>query len=580
MSAKENALKALKSNRTVVLGPPGTGKTTTMMSIIEELMARGVSIQDIAFLSFSRKAVREAKERAVAKFGLDAEKDLPLFRTLHSFSFKLTRSGDLMDGKQWRKFCEEYQWDVSDDGDEDEDGDNLIVSPVSKNKHDRIKQAHTWARNTLQTLDDACLKFGENRKDLMRFDLNLRAFRQENGLADYPSGMEAMIAGRVEIPCRVLIVDEAQDLSPLNQAALAPTIAKVERVIVAGDDDQAIYEFQGADQRWLISLTKRDDWSTVVLSQSYRLRKKPWEFSKRFSSAMEERAEKSYYPIDDGFHGRVVEDALFDDAIERVIETAVAPQFRGRSCAWLARRKVSLQRAQDELLKSAAPFVSQVGKVERNPLRKNKEGVCIVRSMVETLTKLRDGEQVRIADLVLVCEEGLRLKKAKKDDKECLYGQVKFKSQLNGLIKDGRRNVSRHDLMSDHCDGRKLLKGLDTVGPLAVLDKLKDQAMDYLKRIYETHGRIPEPRIHLSSIHQSKGGEWDVVVMDVSTSAGLERCLAKEDAFEAEKRIAYVAATRTRDELWVMPMVIADDDGYHGERDYLTIPLSKRARRQ
>ena len=48
----------------IILGPPGTGKTTYILNKIEEYLDSGVGIDQIAFFSFSNKAVDEAKERA------------------------------------------------------------------------------------------------------------------------------------------------------------------------------------------------------------------------------------------------------------------------------------------------------------------------------------------------------------------------------------------------------------------------------------------------------------------------------------------------------------------------------------
>jgi superfamily I DNA/RNA helicase len=72
---------------TSIFGPPGTGKTTKLLKIIEEAIADGVSPEKIAFLSFTRKAAQEAIDRACIKFNLDA-KYFPHFRTLHSLAFR------------------------------------------------------------------------------------------------------------------------------------------------------------------------------------------------------------------------------------------------------------------------------------------------------------------------------------------------------------------------------------------------------------------------------------------------------------------------------------------------------------
>jgi len=69
-----------------IFGPPGTGKTTALLNMVDDALQSGIAPMNIAFLAFTRKAANEAKERAAARFNLDPKKDLFYFRTLHSLA--------------------------------------------------------------------------------------------------------------------------------------------------------------------------------------------------------------------------------------------------------------------------------------------------------------------------------------------------------------------------------------------------------------------------------------------------------------------------------------------------------------
>ena len=73
--------------KTIILGPPGTGKTTTLLNLVDQFIQDGIRPKQIGYFSFTKKAATEAATRAADKFGLDVENDLAFFRTLHSYAF-------------------------------------------------------------------------------------------------------------------------------------------------------------------------------------------------------------------------------------------------------------------------------------------------------------------------------------------------------------------------------------------------------------------------------------------------------------------------------------------------------------
>ena len=70
----------------IIFGPPGCGKTYTLMEEVESELSSGTPPDRIGYVSFTRKAIQEAVSRASSKFNLE-RKQMPWFRTLHSWAF-------------------------------------------------------------------------------------------------------------------------------------------------------------------------------------------------------------------------------------------------------------------------------------------------------------------------------------------------------------------------------------------------------------------------------------------------------------------------------------------------------------
>ena len=93
-----------------------------------------------------------------------------------------------------------------------------------------------------------------------------------------------------------MFIDEAQDLSLIQWEMVRSLWANANKTYIAGDDDQAIFKWAGADVDHFIAL-KEEVNDIKVLDQSYRIPGGPiHELSQKIISKVENRFDKDYKP--------------------------------------------------------------------------------------------------------------------------------------------------------------------------------------------------------------------------------------------------------------------------------------------
>lgn len=283
-----------------LFGPPGTGKTTALLRELERELESGVRPERVAFMTFTVTARREAVERVIEKFGFARER-LEHFRTVHSASFMqmgVPRSAIVTPDKL-KFFAEMANVEFSSAAVGDPQDDVPLAGMIlgARAKGDVMMAFDHLRRHRLQHVGEAAVsssKLGGVRPvDLTYFTKAYVEWKRREGLHDF-TDMLARVQHPLDVD--VVFIDEAQDLSKLQWAAVDKLAAAADRMYVAGDDDQAIFAWAGADP---VHFAKMPCDDAVTLGQSYRVPRRVASVAQAVVNTIRDRQPKKWEPRDE-----------------------------------------------------------------------------------------------------------------------------------------------------------------------------------------------------------------------------------------------------------------------------------------
>ena len=254
----------------LLLGPPGCGKTYRLIEIVKNELQNGVSPEKIGFVSFSKKAIEEAKSRTVAELGLALD-NVPWFRTLHSIGFQWLgmNTDQVLNAYDFNKIGAEVGM-IFDNNTATSMEDGML--PVSVREGNKYLETIGRAKLRCVSLSD---QYNYNRDYkmswpmLVRVDHVYRSYKKQNDKFDFTDMIQLFVDQGTAPNLDVLIVDEAQDLTPLQWKQVNILKQSAQRVWYAGDDDQAIHRWMGVDVNQFMKICN----DIEVLKQSYRVPK-------------------------------------------------------------------------------------------------------------------------------------------------------------------------------------------------------------------------------------------------------------------------------------------------------------------
>ena len=498
-----------------IIGPPGTGKTTRLIS---EMRSSGIPWDRIMFASLTKATIIEARERAM-KAGATA-KELKWFRTQHSVNKALIGvTKEKMYVDHFKDFAKLHNYRFKDVLKPSEISD-LSINTSFDGCDDALVQVYDKARNLRvdpMVIVESLAALRPYRASFVQFIERYEAWKDENDYFDFLDLIERGIKDRLVPPVDLIVLDEFQDSSPLLVEQARIWCELVPKVIIAGDFNQAIYEFMGTRPA-LFKDFPADE--TLTLTQSYRVPKAIAE--KALALIRENRGEEgcTFEPTDqEGMYIQM-------NNLYRAAD-AIKASKNENSYFLLARNRWQLSKAV-ALLRSEG--VSCGGK------KAELDAVTLCLSKPAILT--RYDMEVLIGELfpTTTTKNGLGC------------WERGAKAAIKKKIKDGFSPLPV-SMLRDIGATEDFVAAL-TTGQVPAGIKLTIEEIRYYENVVRRWGGKLDVVVP-STIHAAKGREADVVILLTGVS---KRSYEGErfDQTESERRIYYVAMTRTRKALIVI----------------------------
>ena len=483
-------------NRIIIPGPPGTGKTFTLTKYLEkELKEYKTDPQKIAYISFSNAAANEAQRRIT-----DNLFHIGTMHSLGSNALGINTQTQLLKGNKWNSFknysqvCKDLSF---------ESATNEFGYVVYTNPHMKIIE---YARSRQIDIEEAAIQLDLHQTVEISLteliDSHLKTYKEHTKMVEYYDMIAQFIEKKVCPELDVVFLDEAQDLSPLQWKMFFYIESICKRSYIAGDDDQTIYTFQGADPKIFINLKGKFD----PQIKSRRVPRKIHNLAESIFPYMSERLDKKWEARD--ADGNIYEDMALEDL-----------DLSTGNWMILARTNKMLDQIKEHLYRLNLRFNAKTQDIL--PME--------MVSAYRVWDRLNKGAKVNkkdVQDLWQYLKTEIHVARGFKNEKK-----------LESIISVDMQELREH-------------YGLRATGSWEHLN-FPEESKTYIKNLLESGDDLmKEPRIKVSTIHSVKGEEAE----NVALYTDLERIIyesALKDP-DPEHRTFFVGITRAKENLYLM----------------------------
>ena len=558
----------------LVLAIPGSGKTTMLLERIK-FLSEHIDSSKILNLTFSRIQANDMKKRFDSK---DSN-----FMTIHAFCYliirnylkKYNRQVNLIeDEKIYNKFNlvgEIYK--------------NINKKKMSKEDLNLFFQKVSFMKNSL--LDISYLKKVEI-SNAERIYLEYERIKKQKHLLDFDDMQvyalklleDEKLLKSIKNKYKYFQLDEGQDTSLLQFKILEKIVMPENNLLVVADDDQSIYSFRASNPTYLLNFTKiYKDAKIMTLDTNYRSGKEIIKLAKNFIGQNKNRYKKDFKvnrknPSQikiKSFKNFSKEYAYILENIDKNENTGIL--FRNNISAislisYLLENNIdfSINSKIMDFFESKI-FLDMINIINFSNDFNNVEIFSEIYYKISSYLSKDDIEKLIYKPIngdIFDFFENSDIEDFKKD---ALFNIEKKLKHLRKLDIDKKISFIYQSLSyKNYIDMLSRKYKEETVNKDIYIESLKyftkscenlDQVYEKIKIIEKKSKSLSENNLKLSTIHSSKGLEYDTVFVIDLIKNEFPIILDEENHFERleeERRIFYVAITRAKNSLHLLSL--------------------------
>ncbi|MCU4753263.1 ATP-dependent helicase [Halobacteria archaeon AArc-curdl1] len=570
---------------TRLFGGPGSGKTTALLDHVEEILEQDdVTFRDILVVSYTRAAAQEIRERLAERLDENPRALQGNVCTMHAKAYDLLdlSRGDVIGEKDKEAFCEEYgleyedeysgagrrtarsttignkiiatsQWlqrtrrDVADwyDVPFQWDVEEVRLPPeIDPNAQEGNKYTPTWPSD-------------DDRIDVPEAIRAWRNYKGQEGKIGFADMLERVKQRSLVPNVDYLVIDEFQDITTLQYDVYEEWKPYVRRVLIAGDDDQVVYSWQGADPALLLDERVDDD---IILPNSYRLPSNVLNAVNQEIRHIDVRQDKDLNPRKEGGLVDAYQNRSMLDVVRMVRQTLVEGDG---TIMLLFRARYQMFQFIDEFITEGIPFTA---------LTDQRMWTDRLTQYVRAIEALENDDDVtglqarRLADMLMDSAFGT-------NERDALFDEIDDRQEEAG-IEDLEDLLIPADVIRDHAPFLP--------GPASASDMVRKVTNFQKKSIKAyfaigTYQGMPTDRVRVGTIHSAKGREADHVFVGTDlTEKVVEQMVATVDdptdipgveeftkttspvpvLTDNERRVFYVGMSRARERLVLLENLV------------------------